>query len=219
MLWRRTSRSSRALPRSLNGLTLDSSRGPDRVMSDPKQFWIQTRAALVARVLLASIVAASFLITLAPLGSASSDETGLMACCAGKAGHEGGSCSSGLLASSTEPQSEESDDAEETSASILVEAGGGIHAQSDEESVARETPETEHSSVAAISRNCAGECGACSTNFNRQPRPREQSALATKARPNLQASSQIRCAETLHVNTLQRVTTQLRPRAPPALSV
>ena len=188
-------------------------------MSDPKHVWMQTRAALVARVFLASIVAASFLITLAPLGAASSDASGLMDCCVGKAGHEGGSCSSGLLASSTEPQPEESDDAEHSSASILVEAGGGIHAQSDEESVAPEVPHTQHARVAAIRRNCTGECGACSTNFNRQPRPREQSALATKARPNLQASSQIRCAETLHVNTLQTVTTQVRPRAPPALSV
>src|SRR5688572_4260575 len=121
-------------------------------MSDPKQFWMQTRAALVARVFLASIVAASFLITVAPLGAASSAEIGLMDCCVGKAGHEGGSCSSGLLASSTEPQPEESNDTEDSSSSILVEAGGGIHAQSDEESIAHETPEAEHPSVAAISR-------------------------------------------------------------------
>ena len=85
-------------------------------MSDPKQFWMQTRAALVARVLLAAIVAASFLITLAPLGAASSEAMGLMDCCVGKAGHEEGSCSSGVLASSTEPQPEVFDDADESGA-------------------------------------------------------------------------------------------------------
>ena len=188
-------------------------------MSDPKQVWMQTRAALVARVFLASIVAASFLITVAPLGAASSDETGLMACCVGKAGHEGGSCSSGLLASSTEPQPEESDDTEDSSASILVEAGGGIHAQSSEESVAPETPDTpdaQHARVAAISRNCSGECGTCSTSFNRQPRPREHSTLATKARPHLQTSSHLCDDVDSLCNTLQSVTTQLRPRAPPS---
>lgn len=184
-------------------------------MSDPKQVWMQTRAALVARVFLASIVAASFLITVAPLGAASSDESGLMDCCVGKAGHEGGSCSSGLLASSTEPQPEESDDAEDSSASILVEAGGAIHAQSSEESVAPETPETQHSRVAAISRNCTGECGACSTSFHRQPRPREHSTLATKARPHLQTSSHLCDDVDSLCNTLQSVTAQLRPRAPP----
>jgi hypothetical protein len=184
-------------------------------MSDPKQFWIQTRAALVARVFLASIVAASFLITLAPLGAASSDDSGLMACCVGKAGHEGGSCSSGLLAPSTEPQPEASDDAEEANDPILVEAGGGIHAQSAEESAAPEVPETEHARVAAISRNCSGECGACSTSFNRQPRPREHSTLATKARPRLQISSKLRDDVDPLCNALQSVTTQLRPRAPP----
>ncbi len=169
----------------------------------------------MARFLVASIVAVSFLITAAPLGTASSDETGVMACCVGKAGHEGGSCSSGLLASATEPQLEEANDAEEPNASILVEAGGGIHAQSSEESVTPEIPETEHARVAAASRNCAGECGACSTSFKRQPRPREHSALATKARLHLQTSSRLRDAVDPLCITLQSVTTQLRPRAPP----
>jgi hypothetical protein len=189
------------------------------VKSDPKQFWMQTRVALVARVFLASIVAASFLTTLAPLGAASSDEIGLMDCCVGKAGHEGGSCSSGLLASSTEPAPEESDDTEDSSAAILVEAGGGIHAQSSEESVASETPHTQHARVAAISRNCTGECGACSTSFNRQPRPREHSTQATKARPHLQTSPQLRDAVDPLCIALQSVTTQLRPRAPPVLAI
>jgi hypothetical protein len=188
------------------------------VKPDPRHFWIRARTLLVARVLVAAIVAASFLITVAPLGAASSAETGTMACCVGKAGHEGGSCSSGLLASSIEPQPEASDDAKETSAPILVVAGGGIHAQSSEESVASETPDTQHARVATISRNCTGECGTCSTSFTRQPRPREQSTLATRARPHLQTSSSLHDAEPPSFNALQKVTTQLRPRAPPAPS-
>jgi hypothetical protein len=173
----------------------------------------------VARLLVASIVTVSFLITVAPLGTTPSAAAGTMECCVGKAGHEGGACSSGLLTSSTTPQSEASGDAGETSGSILDSADGGIHAQSAEESGAPETTEAEHAKVAAISRNCAGECGTCSTSFNRQPRPREQSNLANKPKLQLPTSSRIRCAENLHVNTLQRVTTQLRPRAPPAPSV
>ncbi len=62
--------------------------------SGPGQHPIPSLVLPVARALLASIVALSFFATIAPLVSASA---GLMACCVGKAGHESGSCSSGLL--------------------------------------------------------------------------------------------------------------------------
>ncbi len=163
-------------------------------MSDSKQFSMQTRAALVARVLLASLVAASLLTTLASLSTVSSAETGVMACCVGKTGHEGGSCSSGILTSSAETQHETSDETEESNALVLVVADGGIHAQSDEELVAPGTPQIQYPQVADITRPCTGECATCSTSFNRQPRPREQSTLAVKARLHLQTSSQRKSA-------------------------
>lgn len=184
-------------------------------MSDPKQYRMQTRAAIGARLFLAAVVASSFLISFAPLGTASSEEIGLMDCCVGKAGHEGGSCSSGILTSSAETQHETSNETEGSNDSILVVADGGIHAQSDEESVAPETPPAEHPQVAAITRTCAGECATCSTSFNRQPRPREQSTLATKAGGHLQISSRLRAAVDPLCITLPSVTTHLRPRAPP----
>jgi len=189
------------------------------VKSDRKQSWMKICLRGVARLLVASIVTVSFLITVAPLGTTTSAAAGTMECCAGKAGHEGGACSSGLLTSSTTPEPEASGDAGETNGSILHSADGGIHAQSAEESGVPETAEAEPARFAAISRNCTGECGTCSTSFTRQPRPREQSNLANKPKVQLPTSSRIRYAENLHVNTLQRVTTQLRPRAPPAPSV
>ena len=189
-------------------------------MKSEKQFWVKVRLLAVARCFVASIVTLSFLIiTVAPLGTTPSFAAGTMECCAGKAGHEGGACRSGLLTSSTTPEPEPSGDDDETSGSILDSVDGGIHAQSAEESGAPETTEAEHAKVAAMSRNCTGECGTCSTNFNRQPRPREQSNLANKPKLQLPTLSRIRYAENLHVNTLQRVSTQLRPRAPPAPSV
>ena len=187
--------------------------------SDQKQSWMKISLRGVARWLVASIVTVSLLIIVAPLGTASSPAAGTMECCVGKAGHEGGACSSGLLTSSATPQSEASGDDDETSGSILDSVDGGIHAQSDEESGALETTEAEHARVAAISRSCTGECGTCSTSFNRQPRPREQSALARKPKLQLPTSSRIGYAENLHFYTLQRLSTQLRPRAPPVPSI
>jgi hypothetical protein len=59
---------------------------------------VQSRAVSVGRPVLAAIMALSFLAVLLPLG-ASAGSSGLKACCIGKAGHETGSCSTGLIES------------------------------------------------------------------------------------------------------------------------
>lgn len=101
--------------------------------SDLRQGWRQTRTALVADLLVASIVTASFLITVAPLGTASA-ATGTMDCCVGKPGHVPGSCATGLLASSKKshfesPASFDNDPASSSAFSVAVvpKAGAGQH--------------------------------------------------------------------------------------------
>ena len=177
------------------------------------------RLLAVARQLVALVLTASCLITFAPFLTTSSNASGTMACCAGKAGHEGGSCPSGLLGSSNHKEHQASGHSEEPTDSVF-EVSAGIHAQPSEPS----SPGQEHERagqddgsvrIASIARDCAGECGACSTSFNRQPRPREQSTLATKARPHLQTSSHLCDDLSPLCKALQSVTTQLRPRAPP----
>lgn len=63
------------------------------------------RLLAVARLFVASIVTVSFLITVAPLGTASFAAGGPMDCCVGKPGHVPGSCETGLQASSKKSQS------------------------------------------------------------------------------------------------------------------
>lgn len=63
------------------------------------------RLLAVARLFVALIVTVSFLITVAPLGAASSATSGPMDCCAGKPGHVPGSCDTGLQASTKKSQS------------------------------------------------------------------------------------------------------------------
>lgn len=98
--------------------------------SDPKQFRTRLRAMLAARVFVAAIVALSFLITVAPLGTASSDAAGMMDCCVGKPGHESGSCATGLLESANtaqpaSPGSHDRDPASPSDLSLTVVAGAG----------------------------------------------------------------------------------------------
>ncbi len=98
---------------------------------------MKVRPLAVARLLVASIVTASFLITVAPLGTASSAATGTMDCCIGKPGHETGSCATGLPASSEKshfesPASFDNDPAAPSAFSLAVvaEAGAGEHCHS-----------------------------------------------------------------------------------------
>jgi hypothetical protein len=100
------------------------------VKSIQKQCWMKVRPLAVARLLVASILTASFLITVAPLGTASSASAGPMDCCAGKPGHVPGSCATGLLASAKKSQSASSassghDPASTSEFSLEVVAGVG----------------------------------------------------------------------------------------------
>jgi len=99
------------------------------VRSDPRQYWIRPRATPIARLLVAAIVALSFLVTVLPLGTTSA-ETGTMDCCVGKPGHESGSCATGLLSSaknsqSASPVSHDHDSASPSEFSLAVVAGAG----------------------------------------------------------------------------------------------
>ena len=186
--------------------------------SDQKQSWMTIMLLAVAQRLVALVLTASCLITIAPFTTAFSTATGTMACCTGKTDHDGGSCPSGLFGSSNKHH--EASSHSEGPTDSVFEVSAGIHAQPSEPSSQAQAhdhvrQDAGRVTVASIARDCAGECGACSTSFNRQPRPREQSTLATKARPRLQTSSRLCDDVDSLCNTLQSVTTQLRPRAPP----
>ena len=95
---------------------------------------MKLRPLAVARLLVALIATASFLITVAPLGTASSAAAGAMDCCAGKPGHVPGSCATGLLASAKKSQSasyasfdHHPASASELSLAVVAGVGAGEH--------------------------------------------------------------------------------------------
>lgn len=109
---------------------MHASKGTESVTSDQKQSWMTVRLLAVARLLVASIVTVSFLITVAPLGTSSSAGAGTMDCCVGKPGHEAGSCATGLLesaktAQSAAPASFDRDPSSTSDFSLAVVAGAG----------------------------------------------------------------------------------------------
>ena len=98
--------------------------------SYPRLFWISRRATPIARLLVAALVALSFLVTVVPLGASSSAAAGTMDCCVGKPGHEAGSCATGLLESaktsqSAVPSSFDRDPSSTSDFSLVVVAGAG----------------------------------------------------------------------------------------------
>jgi hypothetical protein len=80
--------------------------------------------------LVGTIIAGSFLIPVAPLGTASSAAAGMMDCCVGKPGRVPGSCATGLLASAKKSQSDSPASFDHAPASpsefsLIVVAGAG----------------------------------------------------------------------------------------------
>lgn len=88
------------------------------------------RLLAVAQRLVALVLTASCLITVAPLGTSSSAAACTMDCCDGKPAHEAGSCATGLLESAktsqpTAPSSFDRDPSSTSDFSIAVVAGAG----------------------------------------------------------------------------------------------
>ncbi|HKY28308.1 MAG TPA: hypothetical protein VJM12_10210 [Pyrinomonadaceae bacterium] len=204
-------------------------------------------AMSIGRALMASVVLLSLLSVLLPLIRASAN-SGLKACCVGKAGHESGSCSTGLLAAGKiDPQANLT--AERTAknkafANVKGGAGGASHCSPEsrvrslESGVSGPRPTMDHqttdsgprstsdsrlltrdSRLHAVSSTCPNECGMCSVSYTRRPRPREQSAQSSAVRPPSTALIGLIVSDHLAVREPNFKWSQSPPRAPPALLV
>lgn len=213
---------------------------------------VQSRAMSIGRAVVAAILALSFLAVLVPLSNASTGSSGLRACCIGKAGHESGSCSTGLIESGgrtrvlgVSPPKAQS----KSFANVKGGAGAGehcsLHASTGaENSIAKapipeppstpedvaeptkpseteesETASTSHASdslsVHAVGSTCPGECGTCSVNYTRRPRPREHSTLSSTTRPRSTSLVRFFVSDHQPVGALNLEFSLLHPRPPP----
>jgi hypothetical protein len=159
------------------------------------------------RSLVAATLAASLLSALIPFSAASSVHLCTMECCAGKAPHEAGACSSGLMKSvivTEEPESLcglhlnsvasyptvtrqvpleiiESANDMESSESCGDHAGSNAKVNL----IQAKSPGSLSLAAPAMTKPCAADCAAAaSAGFVRQPRPRAQTVAGTGlARP------------------------------------
>ena len=204
----------------------------------PSQQRAQSRSVSIGRPVLAAILALSFLTALLPL-SVSAGSTGLKACCIGKAGHESGSCSTGLIKSGAQTRVPEVSPPKERSnlfAKVKGGAGAGdlchpsanIDSQTDvteAENAAEqfESTSTSHAgdslSIHSVRSTCPAECGACSVSYTRRPRPREQSTQSALVTPRLPSLILVFVRDDQQAHLLNWKYSQLQPRAPPALLV
>lgn len=219
----------------------------------PSQQRAKSRAVSIGRPVLAAILALSFLAVLFPLGALAGN-SGLKACCIGKAGHESGSCSTGLVESRRQTQVPEVSPPKTQSKSFAnVKGGAGADAhcslhtntggepdvveviKPDPVSVSKDAVErfepsnpTEESqsvassngsntlSIHSVSNTCPNECGTCSVNYTRRPRPREQSTLSSIFAPRLPSVVFAFIIDDQQARLLNWKWSQLQPRAPPA---
>jgi hypothetical protein len=205
--------------------------------SRPRPF--RSQAVRVSRALIAILIASSFFTTVVSFGAASSAGAATMACCIGKPGHESGSCSSGLLEPvKTQPEPEVlcgQEPAPPSTTAIKIinvedEAADGGHCnlhalsgdkptdpakQSEPEASSTNSEKSNLPGIYALTSPCPAECGTCSVNYTRRPRPREQSTLSSPTRPCLHLTRRVLTSEDPQVTTLDTKWMQLRPRAPP----
>lgn len=205
----------------------------------PDQQRAQSRAMSIGRAVVAAILALSFLAVWLPLSSVSAGSSGLKACCIGKAGHESGSCSTGLIASGAHTQVPEVAQLKARSnrfANVKGGAGAGEHcslqaninSHPDVTEAVNTTEQSESTSAPVVSdplsinsfsSTCPGECGMCSVSYTRRPRPREQSTQSSIVPPRLPSLVFVFVSDDQQVRLLNGKWSQLQPRAPPALLV
>ena len=195
----------------------------------------------VRRSFVAAMLVVSLLSALMPFAAASSVHWCAMACCAGKAPHEAGSCSSGLmksalkviqepdvlcglhlrgaasyLSATRQPALEVIEVVNEAESNGSCGHAGPHDQATSSESTSTKFPGSSSVTVPAMTSPCAAECAAtCSGGYVRQPRPRQQAAVvwADQARPPF--SLHLLRRSTSETAALRGHYQQPRPRGPP----
>lgn len=199
-------------------------------------------ALCFGRAVVASLALLSLLSIWLPLGRASAGNSGIKACCVGKAGHESGSCSTGLLeAAKVEPHislavertakkkpfanvkggagaagncSEHASSADTSEVEVPSSEPALVEAASEPRATSREVVSL---NVHAVSNTCPNECGMCSISYTRRPRPREQSSLLSETQPPSTSLIRLIVGEQSLVRALDLKWAHSSPRAPPAV--
>ena len=189
---------------------------------------------VIASRLIAILVAVSFVAIWVPIGSASRDESGVMACCIGK---EAGHCDSGISAhkppppppepmcglTSTsvdeitivaEPATKSHDSrhiAESPSSLAGAESQAGADSQTDAESrIVSKSP--------SVGKPCPMSCGACTATASRLQK-RQKDFIQAWASRNSASQVMLRFENLSRVFSSNESWTHISPRGPPAISL
>jgi len=198
----------------------------NRMKSRANKRPINSRAEFLSRTLVATILAASFLTSVAPLVRSAAFHPCKMACCVGKQTHAEGSCSSGLVASRSKPRlrvegeifcglktARERHTASTVKAAPIRQVDDSNHCTHAARPKGVANTDSYRSSVHALTAPCSPDCSACEASSARQPRP--QSTLSFTSKPGLTCEfSSITRSQI--ASTLRAQYSQLQPRAPPS---
>lgn len=191
------------------------------------------------RSLIAACLMLSLLSAVIPFSAASANHLCTMECCAGKAPHMAGECSSHLAAITPAVNQAEPEalcglptiDATHLTLKLPLnqqisstatkddeaESCGGHHAETAQRDPASEAKAPGPASIAAASMTtpCGIDCGTCAAGFVRKPRPREQIAVAWVARARPPSRDHYFQSHAGKLATLRGHYEQPQPRGPP----
>jgi len=182
--------------------------------SDAKRHRIRLRATAIARALVATTVALSFVAMLVTIRVTSTSDMGAMPCCAGHAG----SCPTGLL------QSSKITNLGEVVAGVhgsnVTQAAGETFDTIESAQFETRSTATEDARLAAayaLRKPCPPECGMCSVTYTWRSRHREQSALGLMAKPQPPSIHSFFVTDYACIKKQTPTYSQLRARAPPSV--
>jgi len=169
--------------------------------------------------LVAMTLALSFVATLLPIASASSDKSSTMACCAGKtAGH----CDSGIAAKKPQPPPEpmcgmETEVIEDDGITIVAEplpAESQPSSQHSHSRIAETTSSRPSAESTALHQPCHMDCGACATSATRQQK-RERGVVQPLADQSLPLATLSYYQDLSVILSSNSEWEQTSPRGPP----
>lgn len=192
----------------------------------------RSASSVIARTILATLLALALLSGIAPLSSLSRSHQCRMACCAGKAAHAEGSCS---VAFAVEDEGEAADTLREEE--HFAHGGHQAHdaagaatmkmASSDHEGAEHHTqhlPSRDESSSPTLNvvsqiltTPCSSECLAGALASTQLPRPREVAAMSPAGNPRPPTIVRFTKEFSIELSPSAERRRQLQPRAPPPL--
>ena len=167
-------------------------------------------------VLLALLLMAGFISTVAPIASVSAGNTCTLSCCAGRAPHAAGSCMDGTCHAAIRLHQRRNvrTQPEERLCGVALR-GGAVAKTTFRHQVRERDSQSSAFQTSSLTKPCQPDCGAGTFTSSSQSRPRDSGAISHADKPRPPSSGRLDRSSFNRANALDTLCRRSRPRGPP----